>query len=69
NLGDYAGKPGVIEIFNTLGERVLQKQMVPYDFGPYSLHIANISGVYTISIQFDERRIVRRVVVDLGSRE
>jgi len=66
DLDVHAGKPGVVQIFNVLGEIVVQERLVAGEVEPLRTRIAGSSGVYTVVIQLDDRRIVRRVVVDPG---
>jgi hypothetical protein len=64
NLDVHAGKPGTIQVFNALGSLVTQERLVPGNLETHNMRIAGSAGVYTVVIQLDDRRIVRRVVVD-----
>ncbi len=64
NLDVHAGKPGTIQVFNTLGELVNQERLIPGNPETHNMRISGAAGVYTVVIQLDDRRIVRRVVVD-----
>ncbi|MDZ4678924.1 MAG: T9SS type A sorting domain-containing protein, partial [Saprospiraceae bacterium] len=64
NLDVHAGKPGTIQVFNTLGELITQERLIPGNLETHNMRIAGAAGVYTVVIQLDDRRIVRRVVVD-----
>lgn len=64
NLDVYAGKPSTIQVFNALGEWVTQDCLVPSNLKIHNLRIAGAAGVYTVVIQLDGRRILRRMVVD-----
>ena len=64
NLEAHTGKPGMIQVFNALGEIVTQTRLVAGDLELQKLQITGSAGVYTLVIQLDDRRIVRRVVVD-----
>jgi len=66
DLDVHAGKPGVVQVFNVLGELVTQERLVAGEVEPLRTRITGSSGVYTVVIQLDDRRIVRRVVVDPG---
>ncbi len=64
NLDVHAGKPGTIQVFNALGELMTQERLIPGNLETHNMRIAGAAGVYTVVIQLDDRRIVRRVVVD-----
>ena len=67
NLDVHTGKPGVIQIFNALGEMVSQERLVAGNPETHTMRIIHGAGVYTVVIQLDDRRIVRRVVVNQGN--
>ena len=64
NLDVHAGKPGTIQVFNALGALVTQERLIPGNLETHDMQIVGAAGVYTVVIQLDDRRIVRRVVVD-----
>jgi len=68
-LDVYAGKPGVVQVFNVLGELVTQERLVAGNMETHNMRIEGSAGVYTVVIQLDEYRIVRRVVVDPGGKK
>jgi uncharacterized delta-60 repeat protein len=68
NLDIHAGKPGNVLVFNALGELVAQERLVPGKLETHNMRIAGSAGVYTVVIQLDDLRIVRRVVVDPNGR-
>lgn len=67
DLDVHAGKPGVVQVFSVLGELVTQERLVAGAVEPLRTRIVGSSGVYTVVIQLDDRRIVRRVVVNQGN--
>jgi len=69
NLDIHAGKPGVIQVFNTLGELVMQERLIAGNPETHNMRISNGAGVYTVVIQLDDQRIVRRVVVNPNAGE
>ena len=64
DLDVHAGKPGVAQVFNVLGELVTQERLVAGNMEIHNMRIEGSAGVYTVVVQLDEHRIVRRVVVD-----
>jgi len=64
DLDIHAGKPGTIQVFNALGALTTQERLVVGNSETHRLNLGGPAGVYTVVIQLDDRRIVRRVVVD-----
>jgi hypothetical protein len=63
DLDIYAGKPGTIQVFNALGALTTQERLIPGNPETHQLLLGDIAGVYTVVIQLEDSKIVRRVVV------
>ncbi|MFM9950906.1 MAG: T9SS type A sorting domain-containing protein, partial [Saprospiraceae bacterium] len=63
DLDLHAGKPGTIQVFNALGALTTQERLIPGNPETHRLRIGDLAGVYTVVIQLEDSRIVRRVVV------
>ncbi len=67
DLDLHAGKPGTIQVFNALGALTTQERLIPGNRETHRMSIGNLAGVYTVVIQLEDSRIVRRVVVNPNS--
>jgi len=63
DLDLHAGKPGTIQVFNALGALTTQERLIPGNRETHRLLLGDIAGVYTVVIQLEDSKIVRRVVV------
>ncbi|NUO02141.1 MAG: hypothetical protein HUU01_16165 [Saprospiraceae bacterium] len=56
--------PGTIHVFSVLDELVTRERLVASNPATHNMRISNSAGVYTLVIQLDDQRILRRVVVN-----
>jgi len=65
SLKDFAGKSGTIEIYNSLGQQVANREYQSIPSLPATFDVSKmISGVYTITIKVDEhRRFTKKFIV------
>ncbi len=65
NLKEYAGMEADVQIFNALGQRVLQKQLVEISEEVTRFDVSGFhNGIYTVSVKVkDRKRMTRQFVV------
>jgi hypothetical protein len=61
--GDFKGLTGNVEVFNSLGEKVLILAEGETIEENYIINGNNLSGIYSVKISSDNKNIVKRILI------